>query len=162
MSQGLDFAGMLPDLEAAFQEVARTALGLPELTALAPLPTPYPPYQGAYVGLVCGQGALQIGLASTEAGCQALAKGLMGMAEGDPPLEAAEMADAVCEIVNIVAGAFKGRVRERMGNLTMGLPVFFRGPAQPTGHTAVKVAMLSAGAVTAALLIVFPRTGSEG
>ncbi len=162
MSHGLDFAGMLPDLEAAFQEVARTALGLSDMNTLERLDAPYPEYQGAYLGLVAPQGALQIGLASNEAGCQALAKGLMGMVEGDPPLAPAEMADAICEIVNIVAGAFKGRVRERMGNLAMGLPVFFRGPAQPTGHTAVKVARLSAGAVTAALLVVFPRGASEG
>ncbi len=162
MSAALDFAGTLPDLEAAFQEVARTALGLSDLTTLERIDNPYPEYQGAYLGLVAGPGALQIGLASNEAGCQALAKGLMGMAEGDPPLEPAEMADAICEIVNIVAGAFKGRVRERMGNLAMGLPVFFRGPAQPTGHTAVKVAQLASGPITAALLIVFPRAASEG
>ncbi len=158
MSDGLDFAAMLPDLEAAFQEVARTALGLADMEAKEHLDAPYPESQGAYLGLVATQGALQIGLASNEPGCQALAKGLMGMSEADPPLEAAEMADAICEIVNIVAGAFKGRVRERMGNLTMGLPVFFRGPAQPTGHTAVKVARLSTGTITAALLIVFPRS----
>jgi CheY-specific phosphatase CheX len=162
MSSALDFAGTMPDLQAAFEEVARTALGLPEVTVGAPAPTPYPPYQGAYLGLMGVQGALQIGLASTEEGCQALAKRLMGMADGDPPLEPAEMADAVCEIVNIVAGAFKGKVRERMGNLTMGLPVFFRGPAQPTGHTAVKVTLASAGTLTAALIIVFPRTETEG
>ena len=161
MSGSLDFAGMLSDLEAAFQEVATTALGLAELTAREHLDTPAPEFQGAYLGLVAAQGALQIGIASDEAGCQALAKGLMGMGEADPPLDAAEMADAICEVVNIVAGAFKGKVRERVGGLTMGLPVFFRGPAQPTGHTAVKVARLSAGPVTAALLIVFPRT-SEG
>ncbi len=154
----LDFAGMMPELEAAFQEVAGTALGLSDMVTRERLDQPYPEYQGAYLGLVAGQGALQIGIASNEAGCQALAKGLMGMGEADPPLEASEMADAICEIVNIVAGAFKGKVRDKVGALTMGLPVFFRGPAQPTGHTAVKVARLSSGPVTAALLIVFPRS----
>jgi hypothetical protein len=158
VSNGLDFATLLPDLEAAFQEVAGTALGLADMATRERLDMPYPEYQGAYLGLVAGSGALQIGIASDEAGCQALAKGLMGMGEADPPLDPAEMADAVCEIVNIVAGAFKGKVRDKVGQLTMGLPVFFRGPAQPTGHTAVKVARLSSGPVTAALLLVFPRT----
>lgn len=157
MSDGVDFAGMLGDLESAFQEVAGTALGLSDMVVQEHMDMPYPEYQGAYLSLVAGQGALQIGIASDAAGCQALAKGLMGMSPADPALDEAEMADAVCEIVNIVAGAFKGRVREKVGGLTMGLPVFFRGPAQPTGHTAVKVARLSAGAITAALLIVFPR-----
>lgn len=157
MSDGPDFAGMVPELEAAFQEVAQTALGLPDFAPRGQLGEPYPDYQGAYVGLVGAQGAIQIGIASTELGCQALAKGLMGMAETDPPLEASEMADAVCEIVNIVAGAFKGKVRERAGQLTMGLPVFFRGPAQPTGHTAVKVVRFSSGSVAAGVLMVYPR-----
>lgn len=156
-----DFGGLLEDLEAAFQEVAQTALGLTGVAVQGHADEPDRGYQGAYLGLVAVPGALQIGLASDEAGCQALAKGLMGMGEADPPLAAPEMADAFCEIVNIVAGGFKGRVRERVGSLTMGLPVFFHGPAQPTEHTAVRVARVRAGGIDAALLIVFPRAHAE-
>ncbi len=157
---GLDFAALLPELEAAFAEVAATALALPEVSR-AQLPAALPPYHGAYLALVSPQGALQIGLAADEGGCQALAKGLLGMGPADPPLADAEMADAFCEIVNIIAGGFKSRVRERMGSLTMGLPVFFHGPAQQTGHTAVDLVAVRAGLITAALIILHPRTGGE-
>lgn len=157
-----DIGALLPDLEAAFQEVAETALGLAGVAVEGHADVPERDQQGAYLALVAPAGALQIGIASDDGGCQALAKGLMGMGEAEPSLAAPEMADAFCEIVNIVAGGFKGRIREKVGTLTMGLPVFFHGPAQPTEHTAVRVARLRAGGVAVALLLVFPRPHAEG
>jgi len=162
LSQAPDFGRTLDDLEAAFEEVALTALGVERVVPLERSDAPPPQFQGSYLGLVALQGAIQIGIASDEAGCQALSKGLMAMGEGDPPLPAEELADAFCEIVNIVAGGFKSRVREKAGALTMGLPVFFHGPAQPTGHTAVKVSLVRVGEIKVALLLVFPRTRGEG
>ncbi len=163
MSGPFDLPVLLADLETAFVEVATSALGLSDPVVEARLvKEPPPPYQGAYLGLVSSQGAIQIGIASDEPGCQALAKGLMGMTEVDPALAAPEMADAFCEIVNIVAGGFKARVREKVGSLTMGLPVFFHGPAQPTEHTAVTVTDVRLGEVPVSLLLVYPRGHGRG
>jgi CheY-specific phosphatase CheX len=162
VSQGLDFGETIQDLEAAFEEVARTALGVEEVVALERRDAPHPRHQGAYLGLVALQGALQIGIASDEAGCQKLSKALMGAPETDPPLAPEELADAFCEIANIVAGGFKSRARERAGALTMGLPVFFRGPAQATGHTAVRVSLVRVGTTQVALMLVYPRVQGEG
>ncbi|MGC3998687.1 MAG: hypothetical protein QM767_15010 [Anaeromyxobacter sp.] len=67
------------------------------------------------------------------------------------------MADAVNEIVNIVAGGVKGRLLDRLNPLQMGLPVYFRGPAQPTEHTAVVVSDVKMGDVELSLMLVFPR-----
>jgi len=106
-------------------------------------------------------GAVQIGLASSPEGCQALAKGLMGMGAEEPALPDNEMADAVCEIINIVAGAFKARVRDRATPLQMGLPVFIQGAVQPTERIAVQVAEVKFGEVAAVLLLVHPRAGAE-
>jgi CheY-specific phosphatase CheX len=162
VSHPQDFGETLSDLEASFAEVAKTALGVDEVVTLERTEAALPQYQGAYLGLVALRGALQIGIASDEAGCQSLSKGLLGMGEGEPALPAEELADAFCEIVNIVAGGFKSRVRERAGSLTMGLPVFFHGPAQATGHTAVKVSLARVGTMKVALLLVYPRTRGEG
>jgi hypothetical protein len=150
-------ASWLADLEAAFDETARGALGADAVAVTARGEHPRPSWQGAYLGLVGPSGALQIGLAAEEPVCQALAKGLLGMDPGDEALPAAEMADAVCEIVNIVAGAFKGRVRDRAAQLTMGLPTFFHGGVQETERTAVKVAEVRFGDLPAALLLIHPR-----
>lgn len=150
-------AGWIGDLEAAFGDVASSALGLPGVEVTGHGRDVVPTWQGAYLGLVGPAGAVQIGLAADETACQALAKGLMGMSPADAALEPAEMADAVCEIVNIVAGAFKGRVRDRAPSMQMGLPTFFRGGVQPTERTAVSVVQVRAGEVAAALLLVHPR-----
>ncbi len=156
MSAGA-LAGLLADLEAAFSDVARDALGMAGATVTGRSARPPAALQGAYLALIGPAGAVQIGVAADEPGCQSLAKGLMGMAPTEAPLEAAEMADAVCEVVNIVAGAFKGRVRDRAPSLQMGLPTFFRGGVQPTERTAVSVVEVCAGGVAAALLLVHPR-----
>jgi hypothetical protein len=150
----------LADLEGAFAEAASTALGFPGMSVTGHHEQP-PALHGAYLGLVGPAGALQIGLASSPGGCQALAKGLMGMGPDEAPLPDAEVADAVCEIINIVAGAFKARVRDRANPLQMGLPVFIQGAVQPTERIAVRVAEVTFGDVPAVLLLVHPRPGAE-
>jgi hypothetical protein len=147
----------LGDLEGAFGDVASAALGLPGVEVVARGNAAPRTWQGAYLGLVGPAGGFQIGVAADEAGCQALAMGLLGVAPGAAALPVAEMADAVCEIVNIVAGAFKARVRERVAQLAMGLPLFFHGAVQETEHTSLSVAEIRAGPVSAALVLVSPR-----
>ena len=154
-------ASWLPDLESAFEETARCALGIEAVKVKGRGGHPVPSWQGAYLGLAGPDGALQIGLAGDAQACQALAKGLLGMAPAEADLSVPEMADAFCEIVNIVAGAFKGRVRDRAPQLAMGLPTFFNGGVQETERTAVKVAEIDAGGHSAALLLVHPRGASE-
>lgn len=147
----------IADLEGAFSDVAPAALGVTGVEVVARGSAAPPTWQGAYLGLVGPAGGFQIGLASDEAGCQLLARALLGMEPGGEALSIGEMADAVCEIVNIVAGAFKARVRERVSPLQMGLPLFFHGAVQETEHTALAVAQIRVGAASAALVLVFPR-----
>lgn len=155
------FAGWIGELEAAFAETAQGALGIEEVAVTGRPEVVAARWQGAYLGLVGPSGAIQIGLAADEPVCQDLAKRLLGMAPADEALPAPDMADAVCEIVNIVAGAFKGRLRDRT-SLQMGLPVFFNGCVQPTERTAVSVVEVRAGGQSAALLLVHPRAAEGG
>ena len=155
-SEGAGLASFITDLEGAFEEIATTALGLPGVVVTARHDKPLP-LHGAYLGLMGPAGAIQIAVASSPEGCQALAKGLMGMGPGDEDLPEGEMADAVNEIINIVAGAFKARVRDRANPLQMGLPVFIRGAVQSTDRIGVQVAEIKAGEIPAALLLVHPR-----
>jgi hypothetical protein len=150
----------LADLEGAFEEVATTALGCAGMTVTGRHGAP-PSLHGAYLGLIGPSGAVQIGLASSQQGCQALARGLMGMGPDEAALPDGEVADAVCEIINIVAGAFKARVRDRATPLQMGLPVFIQGAIQSTERVAVRVAEVTFGSIPAALLLVHPRTDAE-
>jgi CheY-specific phosphatase CheX len=155
----VDLASWLADLEGAFQEVATSALALDGLE-VASRHEVAPALHGAYLGLVGPAGAVQIGIASSPEGCLALAQGLMGMGPGET-MPDAEVADAVCEIINIVAGGFKTRLRDRASPLQMGLPVFIRGAIQSTERVAVQVAEGKAGAVPVAMILVHPRQGRE-
>ena len=158
MSGGIDAAALLGDLEDAFEEVARAALGQAAVARRERPDAPPPRWQGAYIGLVAPQGALQVGIAAEEQGCQLLARSLLSLPESEPPLPDPELADAVCELANIVAGGFKSRARDKVGALTLGLPVFFHGPAQATEHTGVQVAMVELPGARVALLLVHPRS----
>jgi CheY-specific phosphatase CheX len=150
----------LADLEAAFAEVATSALGFGSAEVVGHRDRA-PAMHAALLGLMGPAGAVQIGVAASPDGCQALARGLMGMGPADAPLPDNEVADAVCEIINIVAGGFKTRLRDRANPLQMGLPVFIHGAVQATDLVAVRVADVQAGPVAAALLLVHPRTTAE-
>ncbi len=154
-------AGLLADLEAAFSDVARDALGMAGATVTGRSARPPAALQGAYLALIGPAGAVQIGVAADEPGCQAFARAFMGLGPAEPPMPAEEMADAICEIVNIVAGGFKARVRDRVPSLQLGLPAFFRGPVQATEHTAVQAADVELDGLKAAVLLVHPRAAGE-
>lgn len=156
-AEKLSVASWLADLEGAFEETARGALGIDAIEVLRRGDHPNPGQHGSYLGLIGPSGALQIGIAADAATCQALAKSLLAMGPEEPALSDAEVADAVSEIVNIVAGAFKTRVRDRAPQLTMGLPTFFHGGVQESERTAVRVAEIRAGDLAATLLLVHPR-----
>lgn len=149
----------LADLEGSFQDIASSALGFPGMKVTG-RHDEAPALHTAILGLMGPAGSVQIGIGSSAEGCQALAKGLMGMGPADGALPEEEMADAVCEIVNIAAGAFKTRLRDRATPLQLGLPVFIRGAVQATEHVAVRVAEVQFGDVAAALLLVHPRAAS--
>lgn len=82
---------------------------------------------GAQLALINGSATLQVGFFSHEAGLLSLARSLLQMEqeEEDPAKE--DIADAVGEIVNMLAGAIKDRFGSVAGETQMGLPVFFRG-----------------------------------
>ena len=86
---------------------------------------------GAYIPLLAEDETLQLALLATPAGCADLARLLLGM-ESDEAVSDADIADAVGELVNIVAGGVKQRMQEGAGGLRLGLPVFIHGYVQPT------------------------------
>jgi hypothetical protein len=110
---------------------------------------------GAYIPLLAEDQTLQLALLATPAGCGDLARLLLGMG-GDEAVSDADIADAVGELVNIVAGGVKQRMQALSqtgaGNLRLGLPVFIHGYVQPTQHLEVSLASVRLGAVEAHLM----------
>jgi len=148
-------------LEAELTVLAKDALGLPPVHVTARGDAPPADMEGAYLGFISSEGAYQVGLASTPEGCQAFARGLLSSAPSDPPLSKADVADAVCEIVNMLAGGVQRRIRQLCGlQVGLGLPTFFHGAVQPTERLGVAVAEVRVGELAAALLVLHPRTRS--
>lgn len=116
-------------LAEAAGEVAATVLAGASFEALES-PSGSGSGHGAYLSLVTQDQPLQVGLLAEPAGCQALAKALLGMEPADENLPPGDVSDAMCEIINIVAGGLKRRVSERLP-ITLGLPMFVAGHPLP-------------------------------
>ena len=111
---------------------------------------------GAYVPLVGKDYSLQLGLVSTPDGCHTIARSLLTR----PPHELIteeDMADAIREVVNIVAGSTKKRVEGDVPKSTLGLPLFINGHIQITKEQQAGSEMIKIGDVTAYLMVVRQR-----
>lgn len=143
-------------LLAAAREVATTALGLTVSERLGEAATLTSGLEGAYLALVGQEDSIQIGIASSPEGCAALAKALLGMTSDDD-LPDSDMADALCEIVNILAGVVKRNVVARAASMTLGLPLFVKGVVQPTERIVLTLTDVCIGEVHAILVLIRPR-----
>jgi len=113
-------------------DVAR-AMGLGSVRAIGRVPPPRD-LSGVYLPIV-GRGGdvVYVGWLASSAGCEAMARALLGgLAVG--PLSQAEILDAMGEIVNIVAGAVMRRMRLVDGSLALGLPIRAGSPLVPAGE----------------------------
>jgi hypothetical protein len=112
---------------------------------------------GAYIPLLAEDQTLQLALLASPAGCADLSRLLLGMG-ADDDVSAADIADAVGELVNIVAGGVKQRMQDpdgigTGGGLRLGLPVFIHGYVQPTQQLEVSLAAVRIGDVDAHLMV---------
>ena len=144
--------------EGVMLELATSALAYEEAEVLARKQEVDRHLPGAYVPLITPDASLQVGIASTVEGCDALARALLCM-EPDEELVPADMADALGEVVNILAGALKGKIAQRVGSITLGLPMFFNGAIEPTEKLEFAVAEMRLGSVVASLVLVKHKQG---
>jgi hypothetical protein len=112
---------------------------------------------GAYLPLWTATEQIQVGLLADDAGCQALAKALLGMEQTEPDLSMSDKSDSFSEIVNMLAGGLKRRLEGRV-DLKLGLPLFVNGVVQPNPHITILATELTLGPVEAVVLLVVPST----
>jgi len=139
----------------AARELADTALGGASFELLGAAREPHGEH-GAFVNLALPDEAIQVGVVLSPAGCQSLAKSLLGMAPEDEDLPLSDVGDAMCEIVNIVAGGLKRRLNPGL-HATLGLPLFVSGRPLPTHQQEVSGRALCIGAVPLCLLLLTQR-----
>jgi len=145
----------LEALTESVSEVGDTVLGGLPVELLAPIEIGAG--HGAYVGLVAQDEPIQVGIFVEGNGCQALAKALLGMEPGDEDLPPPDVGDAMCEIINIIAGGLKRRVNDRMP-VTMGLPMFVSGQPLPNQQQSLSARSVKIGPASARVLLLTQKS----
>ena len=124
-------------IETAALEVATYALSIPSVAIKDPVGLEAVTTMiGAHIPLVGSGQAFDLGLISSAEGCQALSRAILQIGPG-PDLPARDVADAVGEIVNMLAGSMKRKLSGFGAHLTLGLPIFIHGYLQPSERLSV-------------------------
>lgn len=111
---------------------------------------------GAWVPLNGESYSLQLGLVSTDDGCQAIARRLLNLSATDPLTEE-DMADALRETVNILAGMSKTTVEGDVSKSTLGLPIFIDGHIKITKEQTALSEMITLGEASCYLVVLKQR-----
>jgi CheY-specific phosphatase CheX len=126
-------------IQTAAQDVATHALSFPGAVVRDPVGLEAATAMiGAHIPLIgsaSGQ-AFDLGLVASADDCQALSRAILCMGPG-PALRDAEVADAVGEILNMLAGSMKRGLSGLGADLALGLPIFVHGYLQPTDRLSV-------------------------
>ncbi|HEY0477455.1 MAG TPA: chemotaxis protein CheX [Kofleriaceae bacterium] len=157
MSSKLSLAHWRAAVEGAASEIAAYALSFSSATVLDPVALERATTMvGAHIPLVGGGQAFDLALVASPASCQALSRAILCMKDG-APLRDAEVADAIGEIVNMLAGSVKRRLAGRGSELVLGLPIFLHGYIQPTDRLTVITLPTRFGAIDTMVLIAGQR-----
>jgi CheY-specific phosphatase CheX len=111
------------------------------------------PKCGTMIGLVSDDNAVQMMLVATKQGAEILAKALLGF-EPDEEIDPGDLADAIGEIINIVAGMVKTVLNDQDKGLNLTLPTFVDGTLTPITGQTVSYEVIEMGPVQAKVLIV--------
>ncbi len=117
---------------------------------------PWDNTMGAWVPLVGEAFSLQLGLVSTDDGCQAIARRLLNLSP-TAPLTEEDMADAIRETVNIIAGMSKTTIEGDISLSSLGLPLFIAGHIKITKEQAAVSEMINLGDQSCYLVVLKQR-----
>jgi hypothetical protein len=146
-----------PAITAAATEIATYALSWPGAVVRDPVGLEATTSMiGAHIPLVGAGRAFDVAVVSSADGCQALARAILCMTPG-AAITDAEVADAIGEIVNMLAGSMKRRLSGLAADLTLGLPIFIHGYLQPSERLSVLALPTRFGTVDAIVLVAGPR-----
>jgi hypothetical protein len=144
-------------VEGAAGEIATYALSLPGAVVHDPVGLECASSMiGAHIPVIGGGQAFDLALVASAEGCLELSRAILCM-DRAAPLRDAEVADAVGEIVNMLAGAVKRRMAGQGAELVLGLPLFLHGYIQPTDRLSVLTLPTRFGTIDTMVLIAGQR-----
>lgn len=139
---------------ASAEELATVALGFEGSTLVGRRDSFPRDLNSALVALVSESASVQLGVASTDEGCRQLAGALLCLEPGEEELSDEDVADAVGEIANIVAGQVKRTIGGPGSSMKLGLPLFVHGKVETSSDTVETAAAdITVGPVPVTLLV---------
>jgi len=158
MSSKLTLAQWRIAVEGAATEIATYALSQPAAIVQDPVSAECASAMiGAHIPMIGGGLAFDLALVASAEDCKALSRAIL-CAAADAPLRDAEVADAVGEIVNMLAGSVKRRMSGLRVDLELGLPIFLHGYIQPTERLSVIALPTRFGTIDTMVLIAGQRS----
>ena len=151
--EATDIQNWLGAMITASEELATSMLGMDDFEMLAIKDKLPDRKNAAYIALVGQSTAVQIGLGASVEGCQQLARSLMCMEPEEEDLPEDEVADAISEIANILAGQVKTIISLGDEKINLGLPMFIRGVMSVSDTTQAVSADVRLGNIPATLLV---------
>ena len=144
-------------LEDATKETAESALCLETAERIQLREKMRPDWHGAFISLSGDEMQLQMGIASDEKGCQAIAGALMMLEPDDDPLPDDDLADAFGEVANLLLGFAKTRIIEDGldDNLIMGTPLHMIGQFRPLNGQDLICSDYKLGETTVQLTVIY-------
>jgi hypothetical protein len=111
---------------------------------------------GAHIPMLGGPEALELALVGEPANCRRLAAAML-MTDDPSSLSESDVADAVGEAINMLAGSVKRRMQSDGTELELGLPVFIVGHIKHTEHISVSPLPAKFGPIDMFVLVVSRR-----
>jgi CheY-specific phosphatase CheX len=136
------------------KELASVALGIDQVAVndiVAAMPSDQPI---ALIALAGSQSSVQLGISASHEGCQAISKKLLGMELDEPDLESGEVADAMGEAANILAGQVKSLMTSVDSTLNLGIPIFIRGQIDKSADSEVGLANIRIADIPVGVVVI--------
>jgi len=153
MSESASLDDWMSAAISSAEELATVALGFDGATFIGKRDRMPTDVKSALVALVGDTASVQLGVAATETGCQMLARALLCMDPEEADLPEDDVADAVGEVINIVAGQVKRIIGGPDSSMKMGLPLFVHGRFESSEEVETAVADINIGPVPVTLLV---------
>lgn len=160
MSETVSLSVWQGAVEAGATDIARDGFnfsGFEVLERTSVIPEGMP---GSFIPLVAQNESVQVGIVSTPAGCEAMARSLMQL--GAPErLSPIDLADALSEAANILAGYVKRNMQDYLNPVQLGLPLFVNGHLETSDRMRAAVTRVRMGDIEAALIVLRAASWSQ-
>lgn len=152
MAEAIPLDVWLGAVEEGIRDVARDGMGhamVETISRTSEIPQEMP---GAFIPLMSADESIQLGLVSTPEGGKKMARAFLQMGD-EGELSNADLADALGEATNILAGFVKRNMQPHLSQVQLGLPLYVNGHLEMTERVRARVTHLLMGDIPLAVVV---------